>query len=127
MKTLREEYDKYGKRKSNLLDRLADEKITQEDYDKKLSEYQVKQSLLNSEMATHHTADKEYYITIALILSLAKRAYDLFQSSEPMEKSAFINFLFQNCQLQGKKLNFELKTPFNRVLEANSRSNLLRR
>ena len=126
MQTLRAEYDKYEKRKSNLLDRLADEKITQEDYDKKLSEYQVKQSLINSETAKHHTADKEYYITISLILSLAKRAYDIFQSSEPMEKRAFINFLFQNCQLEGKNLKFELKTPFNRVLEANSRSNLLR-
>ena len=126
MKTLRAEYDKYEKRKSNLLDRLADEKITQEDYDKKLDEYHTKQTLINSEMAKHHTADKEYYITIALILSLAKRAYDIFKSSEPMEKRTFLNFLLQNSKLQGKKLNFELKTPFDRVLQANKCSNLLR-
>ncbi len=127
MQTLRAEYDKYEKRKSNLLDRLADEEIVKEDYDKKLNEYQIKQSLINSEMASHHKADKDYYITIAMILSLAKRAYKIFKSSEPMEKRAFLNFLLQNCQLQGKKLNFTLKTPFDRVLEANRCSNLLPR
>jgi len=126
METLRAEYDKYEKRKSNLLDRLADEEIAKEDYDKKLSEYQTKQSLINSEMASHHKADKEYYITIAIILSLAKRAYKIFKSSEPMEKRAFLNFLLQNSKLRDRKLTFELKTPFDRVLEANKSSNLLR-
>jgi hypothetical protein len=61
-----------------------------------------------------------------MIMSLAKRAYSLFKSSEPMEKRAFLNFLLQNSKLQGKNLTFELKTPFNRVLEANKCSNLLR-
>lgn len=32
----------------------------------------------------------------------------------------------QNLYLDGKKLNFQLKTPFDRVLEANSRSTMLR-
>ena len=126
MKTLRAEYDKYEKRKSSLLDKLADEKITQEDYDKKLVEYDTKQTLLNSEMANHQKADKEYYTTVAMILGLAKRAYDIFKSSEPMEKRAFLNFLLQNCKLQGRNLEFTLKKPFNRVLETNSCSNLLR-
>ena len=125
-KTLMADYGKYEKRKSNLLDRLADEEITQEDYNKKLIEYDTKQSLITSELATHQKADKEYYITIAMILSLAKRAYEIFKSSEPMEKRVFLNFLLRNSKLQGKNLTFELKTPFNRVLEANSRSNMLR-
>jgi len=127
IKTLRAEYDKYEKRKSNLLDRLVDEEITKEDYDKKLNEYEIKQSLINSEMAKHQKADKEYYITIALILSLAKRAYKIFKSSEPMEKRALLNFLLQNCKLQDRKLLYKLKTPFNTVLQVPKCSNLLRR
>ena len=126
MKTLRADYDKYEKRKSNLLDRLADEEITKEDYDKKLIEYDTKQTLISSEMATHQRADKEYYTTIAIILSLAKRAYAIFKSSEPMEKRAFLNFLLQNSKLRGKNLTFELKKPFNGALVAHSRNNLLR-
>jgi len=36
-----------------------------------------------------------------------------------------LNFLLQNIKLQGKKLVFEIKTPFNTVLQANKCSNLL--
>lgn len=126
IETLRGEYDKYEKRKSNLLDRLADEEIAKEDYDKKLNEYQTKQSLINTEMAKHHKADNEYYITVAMILSLAKRAYSIFKSSEPMEKRAFLNFLLQNSKLQGRKFTFELKKPFNAAVVAHESSNLLR-
>lgn len=125
MLSLRAEYDKYEKRKSNLLDRLADEKIAQEDYDKKLDEYDTKQTLLTAEMATHQKADKEFYITIAIILRLAKRAYTIFKSSDPMRKRAFVNFLFQNCQLTGKKLTFTLKKPFQAAVVAHERNNLL--
>ena len=77
-------------------------------------------------MSAHQRADKEFYTTIALILRLAKRAYILFESSEPMEKRALLNFLLQNCTLTGKKLNFTLKKPFNAVVSANGCSNLLR-
>ncbi len=124
MKTLRAEHDKYAKRKSNLLDRLADEEIAKEDYDKKINEYDAKQTALNKEMEKHQKADKEFYITIAMIMSLAKRAYSLFKSSEPMEKRAFINFLFQNSKLSGKNLTFTLKKPFQAMALANGCSNL---
>lgn len=122
---LQKEYAKYEKRKSKLLNKLVDKKIKQEDYDKKITEYHTKQTLLNSQMASHHKADEEYYITCSLILSLAKRAYRIFKSSEPMEKGAFTNFLLQNCKLQGRNFTFELKKPFNAAVVANKSNNLL--
>jgi len=126
METLRAEWDKYEKRKSSLLDKLADEDISPEDYRKKLDEYDTKQNLIEAQIASHRKADKEFYITVALILRLAQRAYILFQSSEPMEKRALLNFLLRNCTLTGKKLNFTLKKPFAAVVAANGSSNLLR-
>lgn len=123
---LRAEYDKYEERKSKLLDRLVDEEIAKEVYDEKLKEYETRQADITGKMGKFEKADKEYYITVSTILSLAQRAYKIVKSSEPMEKRQLFNFLLQNCKLQDKKLTFELKTPFNRVLEANSRSNLLR-
>lgn len=38
-----------------------------------------------------------------------------------------LNFLLQNIVLDGKKLSFTLKTPFNRVLEATTSDTKLRR
>jgi len=126
MEGLRAEYDKYEKKKSNLLDRFVDEEITKEAYGKQLAEYETKQADINTETGKHHKADEEYYITVGMILSLAQRAYQILKSSEAMEKRQLLNFLLRNCQLRGKKLEFTLKTPFNRVLETDSRSNWLR-
>ncbi len=62
-----------------------------------------------------------------MTLTLAKKAYEIFQSSEePEGKWQFLNFLLQNLKLEGKKLQFELKTPFDTVLQASKCSNLLR-
>jgi len=93
---------------------------------RQLAEDEAKQTNVNTETGKHHKADEEYYITVGMILSLAQRAYQIFKSSEAMEKRQLLNFLLRNCQLQGKKLQFELKTPFNGVLQANKCSNLLR-
>ena len=127
LKELRTDYDNYEKRKSKLLNIRIDEEITKEAYDEKLKEYEAKQANITTEMKKHQKADEEYYLTVNMILSLAQRAYQVFKSSEPLEKRQLLNFLLQNCQLQGEKLNFELKTPFDRVLEANRCSTLLPR
>jgi len=94
-------------------------------FNKKLKEYKEKQAGLEAKMQSYTDADENYYLTANITLNLAKKAYEIFQSSEPEEKWQFLNFLLQNLKLQGKKLNFELKTPFNTVLEANKCSNLL--
>jgi len=61
-----------------------------------------------------------------MILNLAKMAYEIFQISEISEKRQLLNFLLQNLKLEGKKLVFELKTPFDTVLQVSRCSNLLR-
>ena len=42
---------------------------------------------------------------------------EIFESSEPTEKRAILNFVLQNPRVSGKKLDFELKKPFSTVLE----------
>ena len=70
-----------------------------------------------------NNANKNYYITANTILSLAQRAPEIFESSEPEEKRQLVNFVFQNLELDGKKLLFKTKTPFERVLEYQSTHN----
>jgi len=124
---LRKEYDRIEKRISRLFDlRLDDSSITKDMFNKKLKEYKEKQAELNEEMQRHSNADQSYYITANTVFSLAKRAQELFEKSEVSEKRQLLNFLLQNLKLQGKNLVFELKTPFDRVLQANKCSNMLR-
>ena len=95
-------------------------------FNKKLKEYKEKQVEIETEMARYTDADENFYLTANMTLNLAKRAYELFESSEIFEKRQLLNFLLQNLELRGKKLLFELKTPFDTVLQANKCSNLLR-
>jgi hypothetical protein len=60
-----------------------------------------------------------------MLLHAVKKASQVFDGSEPATQRQILNFLLQNLKLEGKKLNFELKTPFDRVLEANRYSTLL--
>ena len=79
-----------------------------------------------SQTNSHDKADKEHYITANTILNLAKRAREIFESSEPQEKRYLLNFLLQNVELKQKNLLYKLKTPFDTVLQANTCSDLLR-
>ncbi len=94
-------------------------------FNKKLKEYKEKQAEIRDDMARYDQADERFYLTANMVLNLAQKAEKIFESSEIPEKRQLLNFLLQNLKLQDKKLNFELKTPFNTVLEANKCSNLL--
>jgi len=96
-------------------------------FNKKLKEWKEKQAEIREEMERYDQADEKFYLTANIVLNLAQKALEIFKSSEVSEKRQLLNFLLQNLKLQGKKLLFELKTPFNTVLQASKCSNLLRR
>jgi len=87
-------------------------------FNSKLKEYKERQAELEAEMARYTDADESFYLTANMVLNLAKRAYEIFESSEVPEKRQLLNFLLWNLQLKGKKLVFTLKTPFDTVLKA---------
>ena len=116
---LRKEYDKIENRISNMADSLFDGRITNDFYDKKLKEYKERQNDILNEMKKHDIADESFYINLNKVLSLAQRAYEIFESSEMDEKRRLLNFTLQNLELNGKKLSFKTKTPFDTVLVAN--------
>lgn len=115
MDALKKGYDKYESRLSKLLDEKIDGSITSEMYDKKVAEYKAEQNEILSQMQAHSDADHDFYLTANKVFNLAKRAVEIFDSSETMEKRQLLNFLLQNCMLSGSKLGFELKEPFNLI------------
>lgn len=125
MQELRKEYDLYERRLSRLADDKYDSSITDAFFNQKFKEYASKQAGLLEEMSKHDTADKQYHITANTILNLCQRAREIVESSEPEEKRQFFNFILQNLELRGKKLEYKLKTPYDTVLLANNCSDLL--
>ena len=115
---IRREYDKIKKMDDNLIDLFASESITKDIYDKKHQEYADRLQTLEAELSIHREADYEYQTTVATVISLARRAREIFENcSEPSEKRAFLNMLLQNPVVKAKKLEFTMVSPFNLVLE----------
>lgn len=105
-------------------DRLVG-RITTDEYDKRVIEYDKEKQDLIEQMGEHSSGNKEFLITINKVLDLATRAADIFESSEVEEKTQLLNFLFQNLTLDGEKLLFELKIPFKGIVAYSKNGNQL--
>ena len=124
---LRKEYDQIENRIKKMWDfSLDNPSITKDMFNKKLKEYKERQAEINEETQRYTNADERFYLTANMVLNLAQKAYEIFKSSEVLEKRQLLNFLLQNLQLKDRKLMFTMKTPFDTVLSANRCSNWLR-
>ena len=87
-------------------------RITQDEYVEKASELKQRQLELNDKLKRVIIADESYSITLITLLNICSRAPELFESSKVEQKRQLINFLLSNLKLRGKILEFELKKPF---------------
>src|SRR3989344_2605571 len=122
---LRQRYDKIQAMNDRLIDMLADGRITDDVYDKKLKQYKEDQRSIELQLQEYTDADEQYHITAKTILSLAQRALEIFNRSEVTEKQQFLGYFLQNAQLNGSNLEFTLRNPFNLLAEYASRPNWL--
>lgn len=120
MTSLRKEQDRIQTRISRMYDDKLDGVIDEVLFKKKLDEYKARQQELIEEMSKHEKADQAFHITANHVMHLAKKAWDLFRSSEVDEKRQLLNFVFQNLHLEGKKLVVTLAEPFNLFVEVNN-------
>ncbi|HSQ97142.1 MAG TPA: recombinase family protein, partial [Rickettsiales bacterium] len=68
----------------------------------------------------HNDSDEQFGITLTSLVSLASKAYEIFESSKIEEKRQLINFMFSNLRLNGTELKFSLKQPFNLMVNLSS-------
>jgi hypothetical protein len=124
---IRTDHDNLKLKQDRLLDAYMDQSITKGIYDKKHQEYQDQIQTLEIELSEHTKADYDYQTTVAVVVSVARRAKTIFEnSSEVAGKRAFLSYLLQNPTINEKTLDFSIRSPFNLVLELAS-SNLARK
>lgn len=76
-------------------DGLIDEKM----YLDKVKDSKARQVEITEQMARHEKADQNFYITANMVMNLAARAREIFESFEMDEKRQLLNFVFQNLKL----------------------------
>jgi hypothetical protein len=112
----------------NIRQKRAGWRITKDIYDNKLEELKDQQYRLGIELEEHTKADHQYHIHVATVLNLCRRIRTIFDDprSEVSEKRAILNFILQNPTVDGKKLMFTMRKPFDAVLELAECPNWLR-
>jgi site-specific DNA recombinase len=116
MTALRKEQDRVQRRISQIYDDKLDGVIDEVMYLEKVKEYKARQVELIEEMKRHETADQNFYVTANMVLKLASRARELFESSEVDEKRQLLNLMFQNLKLDGKNMLTQVCEPFNTMI-----------
>jgi site-specific DNA recombinase len=112
---LRKEQDQIQQRISKMYDDRYDGKIDEVFFAKKLKEYKDREFAILQEMEGHAKGDESFHVTANMVLSLAKRAREIFESSEVEEKRQLLNFVFQNLELKDKKLLIHYREPFKMI------------
>ena len=117
MATLRKEQDKIQRRISQIYDDKLDGLIDEKMYLEKLKEFKKRQAEILEEMKRHEVADENFHVTANLVLKLASKASELFESSEVEEKRQLLNFVFQNLKLRDLSLSIQVHEPFNTMMD----------
>ena len=60
---------------------------------------------------------KQGRIAVTTLVTLASKAAEIFDRSTTDEKRQLMGYLFSNLELEGSKLRYALKTPFNMFVD----------
>jgi len=110
---------------STLLDLRIGGRLTDEEYDRRAEINQVQQRESSSLVAQHLEGDERFRMTVLSLLDVLSKAPATFQSSSVDKKRSLLAFVCSNYTLEGRKLRYELKKPFDAVSSANLRSRWL--
>jgi hypothetical protein len=113
IKSLHKESEDNAKKQDRLTDLLLDESITKDVYNNKLSQLIGRQQEINQLLEQHHKGNEQFKIALSSLITLASRAYDLFESATVDEKRQLLGYAFSNLELDGGKLRYSLRKPFN--------------
>ena len=125
IKRIRGDMEKNQRRMKILYEDRMDERITRVEYDNLIIELKKREQDLIAELSSHSKADETYLMTVSLLLDMATRAYQLFQSSQPDQKNRILRFVFANLSLEYEKLDWKLKKPFQDILDCSIRKDWL--
>lgn len=91
---LRKEQDLIQKQSSPMYDDKLDGLIDEKMYLEKFRDYKVGQVEITEQITRHKKADQNFYMTANIVMNLATRTRQIFESSEVDEKRQLLNLMF---------------------------------
>ena len=103
-----------------LLDYLLVHKLTDDVYDRKKDSIDKEIKLLEESKEKYKTFNNDTRDKIVNIFSLAGNISYVFQHASPTRKNELLKMLLQDCQLNGKRLEYTLRKPFDKLISCNN-------
>ncbi len=113
---LNEQFAHVQGQRDRLLDLLLDGRISQQQYEEKLTKIDAELGRIGVDRAMYSDADTKYHVTAKYVLGLARRAGELFECANDEEKNELLKLILSNATLSGKNLTFAIRKPFDTIV-----------
>ncbi len=115
------EHTKLQNRLDTLMDLLLDGTIERAEFEDKKAKIRTDQIGLEDNIAGARAGDDSFKDSMLTMLSLASEAYELFKTSNTALRRELVNRVFANLKLDGGKLRYSLREPFDRMFNLTNR------
>ena len=94
-------------------------------FERMVKKIEVRQKEILGEMQDHSDGDKAFVIGASYLIDVCSRAAELFdaKTSKLEQKRYLLSFILSNTTLEGEKLHFTLKEPFEDVINMSKTQN----
>ena len=122
---LQKEYDQLDK---EIEDLFKDRKLFASQhalFERMVKKIEARQKEILEQIKDHSDGDKAFVIGASYLLDVCSRAAELFdaETSKLEQKRYLLNFILSNTTLEGEKLHFTLKEPFEDIINMSKTQN----
>ena len=103
-------------RKNESYAAMLDKKINEEFWAERDTAWDTEKEQLTASLLEHQRAKVDCTNQIGLMLELPKRAAHLFKRGSVEQKRKILSLMVSTCVLHDKKIDLELKAPFNLII-----------
>ncbi len=110
-KAMRLEMNDIEGKMNRMADLLIEGHLTGETYQKKKLELELRRKNLHTAIGEHMNGDGEFKTALCGLVTLIRKAPEVFRSSNITEKRALLGLVFSNLSLEGSTLRYSLRNP----------------
>lgn len=124
-KKLQNQYEAIQNRIKKARELYLDDGFTKEEYNEAIIDLQIERQNIETRLQKLSKADDSFNQNVSTIFEIASKSHELFKSSDIEEKRRIIAMLFPNLSMNGDKLVFIMRQPFDMFLNLTDRQEWL--
>jgi len=103
-----------------LVDLLMDNTIDREGFELKKKRLKARQYEIDLLLKSYDEADDSYNDMLLNLVELSAKSLEYFKGSDLQRQREILNMVFQNLSLNGKKLEYTMRSPFKEFAEVSN-------